>query len=92
MLNHTLFSKNNPSIKYPAWDSDSHFKYLHKQEIFNTKRSYERWIEKEKIFPDSMNEKEGSKICKKVINNRGQKHFRDVWGKRCKLMLEGVGV
>ena len=87
MLNHTLFSKNNPSIKYPAWDSDSHFKYLHKQEIFNTKRSYERWIEKEKIFPDSMNEKDFSKIYKDRLNNLLQKHFLKVFEKQRKLIL-----
>ena len=87
MLNHTLFSKNNPSIKYPAWDSDSHFKYLHKQEIFNTKRSYERLIEKEKIFPDSINEKDFSKIYKDRLNNLLQKHFLKVFEKQRKLIL-----
>ena len=87
MLNHTLFSKNNPSIKYHVWDSDSNFKYLHKQEIFNTKRSYERWIEKEKIFPDSMNEKDFSKIYKDRLNNLLQKHFVKVFEKQRKLIL-----
>ena len=27
-MNPTLFYNNNPSLKHPAWDADSHFKYL----------------------------------------------------------------
>ena len=87
MLNHTLFSKNNPSIKYPAWDSDSHFKYLHKQNIFHAKRSYERWVEKENIFPNNLNEKDYSKICENRLNSLLQKHFLKVFEKQRRLML-----
>ena len=45
-MNHTLFFKINPSIKFPAWDSDSHYKFLFSKNLFKTKRSYERWLEK----------------------------------------------
>ncbi|MDC0861061.1 sulfate adenylyltransferase subunit CysD [Alphaproteobacteria bacterium] len=51
---YTLFFKTNPSLKSSIWDSESHFMFLHHFKIFNTKRSYERWIEKENIFPKSL--------------------------------------
>ena len=51
---YTLFFKTNPSLKSSTWDSESHFMFLHHFKIFNTKRSYERWIEKENIFPKSL--------------------------------------
>ena len=44
-MNPTLFYNNNPSLKHPAWDADSHFKYLAQKKVFKTKRSYERWVE-----------------------------------------------
>jgi|TARA_B100000787_G_scaffold169919_1_gene162884 sulfate adenylyltransferase subunit 2 len=52
--NYTLFFKTNPSLKLSTWDSESHFTFLNQLKIFNTKRSYERWIEKENIFPHSI--------------------------------------
>ena len=36
-MNHTLFFKINPSIKFPAWDSDSHYKFLFSKNLFKTK-------------------------------------------------------
>ena len=54
-MNHTLFFKINPSIKFPAWDSDSHYKFLFSKNLFKTKRSYERWLEKISIFPENLN-------------------------------------
>ena len=54
-MNHTLFFKINPSIKFPAWDSDSHYKFLFSKNLFKTKRSYERWLEKISIFPENFN-------------------------------------
>ena len=53
-MNPTLFYNNNPSLKHPAWDSDSHFKYLAQKKVFKTKRSYERWVEKESFLPDNI--------------------------------------
>ena len=50
-MNPTLFYNNNPSLKHPAWDADSHFKYLAQKKVFKTKRSYERWVEKENFLP-----------------------------------------
>ena len=54
-MNHTLFFKINPSIKFPAWDSDSHYRFLFSKNLFKTKRSYERWLEKISIFPENLN-------------------------------------
>jgi len=34
-MNHTLFFKINPSIKFPAWDSDSHYKFLFSKNLFH---------------------------------------------------------
>ena len=32
-MNPTLFYNNNPSLKHPAWDADSHFKYLAQKKV-----------------------------------------------------------
>ena len=36
-MNPTLFYNNNPSLKHPAWDADSHFKYLAQKKSFLNK-------------------------------------------------------
>jgi len=87
MLNHTLFSKNNPSIKYPAWDSDSHFKYLFKQKIFNNKRSYERWVEKENIFPKHFNVTNYRQLYEGRLNSLLENHFFKTFEKQRRLIL-----
>ena len=87
MLNHTLFSKDNPSIKQAAWDSDSHFKYLAKQKIFNTKRSYERWVEKEKIFPINHDSESYVQLFPDQINNLLQNYFLKLYEKQRRLIL-----
>ena len=87
MLNHTLFSKDNPSIKQAAWDSDSHFKYLAKQKIFNTKRSYERWVEKEKIFPINHDSESYVQLFPNQINNLLQNYFLKLYEKQRRLIL-----
>ena len=87
MLNHTLFSKDNPSIKQAAWDSDSHFKYLAKQKIFNTKRSYERWVEKEKIFPINHDYESYVQLFPNQINNLLQNYFLKLYEKQRRLIL-----
>ena len=35
-MNPTLFYNNNPSLKHPAWDTDSHYKLLAQKKIFKT--------------------------------------------------------
>ena len=87
MLNHTLFSKDNPSIKQAAWDSDSHFKYLAKQKIFNTKRSYERWVEKENIFPINHDSESYVQLFPKQLNNLLQNYFLKLYEKQRRLIL-----
>src|SRR5210317_2186930 len=54
-MNPTLFYNNNPTLKHPAWDTDSHYKLLAQKKIFKTKRSYERWVEKEDFLPRNLN-------------------------------------
>ena len=87
MLNHTLFSKNNPSIKQAAWDSDSHFKYLAKQKIFNTKRSYERWVEKENIFPINHDSESYIQLFPNQLNNLLQNYFLKLYERQRRLIL-----
>ena len=87
MLNHTLFSKNNPSIKYPAWDSDSHFKYLFKQKIFNNKRSYERWVEKENIFPKHLNVINYKQLYDYRLNSLLKNYFFTAFEKQRRLII-----
>ena len=87
MLNHTLFSKNNPSIKQAAWDSDSHFKYLAKQKIFNTKRSYERWVEKENIFPINHDSESYVQLFPNQLNNLLQNYFLKLYERQRRLIL-----
>ena len=87
MLNHTLFSKNNPSIKQAAWDSDSHFKYLSKQKIFNTKRSYERWVEKENIFPINHSSESYVQLFPNQLNNLLQNYFLKLYERQRRLIL-----
>ena len=87
MLNHTLFSKNNPSIKQAAWDSDSHFKYLSKQKIFNTKRSYERWVEKENIFPINHDSESYVQLFPNQLNNLLQNYFLKLYERQRRLIL-----
>ena len=87
MLNHTLFSKNNPSIKQAAWDSDSHFKYLAKQKVFNTKRSYERWVEKENIFPINHDSESYVQLFPNQLNNLLQNYFLKLYERQRRLIL-----
>ena len=87
MLNHTLFSKDNPSIKQSAWDSDSHFTYLAKQKIFNTKRSYERWVEKEKIFPINHDSESYVQLFPNQLNNLLQNYFLKLYERQRRLIL-----
>ena len=86
-MNHTSFCKNNPSIKYPAWDADSHFKYLFKQKMFKTKRSYERWIEKENLFPNSINVINYTEELNHRINVLLKNYFLGQFEKQRKLIL-----
>ena len=87
MLNHTLFSKDNPTIKKAAWDSDSHFKYLAKHNIFNTKRSYERWVEKENIFPVNLDSESYVRLYSNQINNLLHNYFLKLYEKQRRLIL-----
>ena len=86
-LNNTLFSKNNPSIKAIAWDSDQHFKFLTKQKYFNTKRSYERWIEKENYLPNNISLEGFIEINKTSINNLILDYFIKEFEKKRSLIL-----
>ena len=70
-MNHTLFFKINPSIKFPAWDSDSHYKFLFSKNLFKTKRSYERWLEKGFVVIKSTD----SKLIKNINT---LKNYKDV--------------
>ena len=87
MLNHTLFYKNNPLLKKAAWDSDSHFKFLSKQKLFNTKRSYERWVEKKNIFPKNLNIKDYNETLNDQINTLIQEYYLKLYEKQRKLIL-----
>ena len=50
-INNSIFYSTNKISRKIAWDSESHFDLLSHKKYFNTKRSYERWIEKNKFFP-----------------------------------------
>jgi len=86
-LNNTLFSKNNPSIKAIAWDSDQHFKYLSKQKYFNTKRSYERWVEKENFLPNNISLESFIEINKSKLNSLLLDYFIKDFEKKRSLIL-----
>ena len=68
-MNPTLFYNNNPSLKHPAWDADSHFKYLAQKKVFKTKRSYERWVEKENFLPNNIDLENYTKTLSESINS-----------------------
>jgi len=53
-INNSLFYSTNKSSRKIAWDSETHFELLSNKKYFNTKRSYERWIEKNKFFPPTI--------------------------------------
>jgi len=86
-MNHTLFFKINPSIKYPAWDSDSHYKFLLSQKLFKTKRSYERWLEKLSIFPKNLNLNNYLEIQKSQVNKLIHNYFIKKFEKQRSLIL-----
>lgn len=50
-INNSIFYSTNKISRKIAWDSESHFDLLSHKKYFNTKRSYERWIEKNEFFP-----------------------------------------
>ena len=86
-MNHTLFFKINPSIKYPAWDTDSHYKFLLGQKLFKTKRSYERWLEKLSIFPVNLNLNNYLEIHKSRVNKLIHDYFIKKFEKQRSLIL-----
>jgi hypothetical protein len=86
-LNNTLFSKNNPSIKAIAWDSDQHFKYLSKLKYFNTKRSYERWVEKENFLPNNISLENFIENNKSKLNSLLLDYFIKDFEKKRSLIL-----
>ena len=86
-MNHTLFFKINPSIKYPAWDTDSHYKFLLGQKLFKTKRSYERWLEKLSIFPENLNLNNYLEIHKSRVNKLIHDYFIKKFEKQRSLIL-----
>ena len=86
-MNPTLFYNNNPSLKHPAWDADSHFKYLAQKKVFKTKRSYERWVEKENFLPDNIDLENYTKTLSESINSLIQNYFIQEYEKQRKLIL-----
>ena len=86
-MNPTLFYNNNPSLKHPAWDADSHFKYLAQKKVFKTKRSYERWVEKENFLPDNIDLENYTKTLSESINSLIQNYFIQKYEKQRKLIL-----
>ena len=86
-MNPTLFYNNNPSLKHPAWDADSHFKYLAQKKVFKTKRSYERWVEKGNFLPDNIDLENYTKTLSESINSLIQNYFIQEYEKQRKLIL-----
>ena len=54
IINRSIFFSTSKQSMRIAWDSESHFKLLNDKKYFNTKRSYERWIEKNNFFPPTI--------------------------------------
>ena len=86
-MNPTLFYNNNPSLKHPAWDTDSHYKLLAQKKIFKTKRSYERWVEKEDFLPHNPNLENYKDALGDRINSLIQNYFIQEYERQRKLIL-----
>ena len=86
-MNPTLFYNNNPSLKHPAWDADSHYKLLAQKKIFKTKRSYERWVEKENFLPQNLNLENYKDALGDRINSLIQNYFIQEYERQRKLIL-----
>jgi len=86
-MNPTLFYNNNPSLKYPAWDTDSHYKLLAQKKIFKTKRSYERWVEKEDFLPHNLNLENYKDALGDRLNSLIQNYFIQEYERQRKLIL-----
>jgi sulfate adenylyltransferase subunit 2 len=86
-MNPTLFYNNNPSLKHPAWDTDSHYKLLAQKKIFKTKRSYERWVEKENFLPQNLNLENYKDALGDRINFLIQNYFIQEYERQRKLIL-----
>ena len=86
-MNPTLFYNNNPSLKHPAWDTDSHYKLLAQKKIFKTKRSYERWVEKEDFLPHNLNLENYKDALGDRLNSLIQNYFIQEYERQRKLIL-----
>jgi sulfate adenylyltransferase subunit 2 len=86
-MNPTLFYNNNPSLKHPAWDTDSHYKLLAQKKIFKTKRSYERWVEKEDFLPHNLNLENYKDALGDRLNSLIQNYFIQEHERQRKLIL-----
>ena len=86
-MNPTLFYNNNPSLKHPAWDTDSHYKLLAQKKIFKTKRSYERWVEKEDFLPRNLNLENYKDALGDRLNSLIQNYFIQEYERQRKLIL-----
>ena len=86
-MNPTLFYNNNPSLKHPAWDTDSHYKLLAQKKIFKTKRSYERWVEKEGFLPHNLNLENYKDALGDRLNSLIQNYFIQEHERQRKLIL-----
>ena len=86
-MNTTLFYNNNPSLKHPAWDTDSHYKLLAQKKIFKTKRSYERWVEKEDFLPHNLNLENYKDALGDRLNSLIQNYFIQEHERQRKLIL-----
>ena len=86
-MNPTLFYNNNPSLKHPAWDTDSHYKLLAQKKIFKTKRSYERWVEKEGFLPRNLNLENYKEALGDHLNSLIQNYFIQEYERQRKLIL-----
>ena len=86
-MNPTLFYNNNPSLKHPAWDTDSHYKLLAQKKIFKTKRSYERWVEKEDFLPHNLNLENYKDALGDRLNSLIQNYFIKEYERQRKLIL-----
>ena len=86
-MNPTLFYNNNPSLKHPAWDTDSHYKLLAQKKIFKTKRSYERWVEKKGFLPHNLNLENYKDALGDRLNSLIQNYFIQEYERQRKLIL-----
>ena len=86
-MNPTLFYNNNPSLKHPAWDTDSHYKLLAQKKIFKTKRSYERWVENEDFLPHNLNLENYKDALGDRLNSLIQNYFIQEHERQRKLIL-----